>query len=230
MRGKRGPGSADSCGVMQTPPHPIRPRSGETGAPRVARPVPRGGPLSADDLRLLSVAEQRGRKIRRAAGVARFSGWSLALCAGGTALFGFMSLESLVTGGALAWFAYVELTEARKLGAFDLQAPRRLAWNQLGLCGAIIVYSLWNMFDSPEGVGTIQSAMAAEPAAADLIGDIEAFQASLMYAVYGSLIVASIIAQGATAWYYNSRGRHVQAYVAETPSWIVDLQRASSGL
>ena len=39
-------------------------------------------------------------------------------------------------------------------------------------------------------------------------------------------IVISIVLQGGTAIYYKSRRKYVEAYVRETPDWIVQMQRA----
>jgi hypothetical protein len=43
--------------------------------------------------------------------------------------------------------------------------------------------------------------------------------------VYGTVIVLSIIFQGLTACYYFTRRKYVEAYVRETPQWVLDVQR-----
>jgi hypothetical protein len=44
--------------------------------------------------------------------------------------------------------------------------------------------------------------------------------------VYGGLAAVAIFGQGGTALYYWSRRRFVEAYLKETPRWIIDAQRA----
>ncbi len=63
---------------------------------------------------------------------------------------------------------------------------------------------------------------------AGMLGSIEQLQTIVTLAVYGSVILFSIIFQGGTAWYYFTRSRHIRAYISETPQWIIDLQRTTS--
>jgi hypothetical protein len=45
--------------------------------------------------------------------------------------------------------------------------------------------------------------------------------------LYGSVIALSALFQGANALYYFSRRKYVEAYVRDTPVWVVDLERAT---
>jgi hypothetical protein len=47
----------------------------------------------------------------------------------------------------------------------------------------------------------------------------------IMMLLYGSLIFAAATEAG-MAWYYHSRGEYLRQYLAETPQWIVDMQKA----
>jgi hypothetical protein len=47
--------------------------------------------------------------------------------------------------------------------------------------------------------------------------------------IYGSVIVATVIFQGLNALYYFSRAKILQAYLNETPPWIIEVQRRSTG-
>jgi hypothetical protein len=44
-------------------------------------------------------------------------------------------------------------------------------------------------------------------------------------AVYSSLIGFAIVVQGGVAAYYMSRRKHVRAFVASTPDWVVEVMR-----
>jgi hypothetical protein len=61
----------------------------------------------------------------------------------------------------------------------------------------------------------------------DLINSGDALYKSLLVAFYGTVIVLSVIFQGATALYYATRRKHIQRYAAETPKWVRDLHRAT---
>lgn len=44
--------------------------------------------------------------------------------------------------------------------------------------------------------------------------------------IYGTLAAVAIFVQGGTALFYHSRRKYIEAYVNETPAWIVQAQRA----
>lgn len=186
------------------------------------------GPLSADNLRELELAQRRAKTVRRAISVARFNGWTVGTFAGLSLLGGVFSLTSLLVGVALTVVSYNEFSGAKALQRFDQAAPRRLGFNQLGLCGVAILYSLWNIYSTLTGPNPYEAALAAGGQAIEILGSIEQLQTTLTFAVFGAMIVLSIIFQGGMAWYYFTRKRLVQAYVSETPGWIIDLQRATS--
>ena len=48
----------------------------------------------------------------------------------------------------------------------------------------------------------------------------------IVIAVYGTVMTIAIIGPGLTALYYYTRTRHIDAYIHQTPQWILDLQRA----
>ena len=57
------------------------------------------------------------------------------------------------------------------------------------------------------------------------LGSINDLYKTITIAIYGGLIAATLIFQGINALYYFTRRKHVEAYVSETPEWVVDLQR-----
>jgi hypothetical protein len=185
-------------------------------------------PFSPEIVHELEVARLRGRKIRRAAGVASFTGWTVSICAAVTLLFGIFSITSLLLGGALAVVGYNEFSGAKLLRRLDLRAPRRLGLNQIGLCGVLIVYSLWSIHSTLAAPSPYAAVLASGGQAAGMLGSIEQLQTTVTLVVYGSLIVVSIVFQGSMAWYYFTRDRHIKAYINETRPCIVDLQRATS--
>jgi hypothetical protein len=185
-------------------------------------------PFSPEIVHELELARLRGRKIRRAAGVASFTGWTVSICAAVTLLFGIFSITSLLLGGALAVVGYNEFSGAKMLRRLDLRAPRRLGFNQIGLCGVLIVYSLWSIHSTLAAPSPYAAVLASEGQAAGMLGSIEQLQTTVTLVVYGSLIIVSIVFQGSMAWYYFTRGRYIKTYISETRPCIVDLQRATS--
>jgi hypothetical protein len=206
-------------------------------SPPVARPVaanaggaaqPQGGPLSARDLQQLEVARQRGKRIRRAASVAAFNGWTACVFAAISLPCGIFSLVTFLLGSVLALVAYNELHGARGLRQFDETAPRRLGLGQLGLCAALVLYGGWGLYTTFSTPSPYEALLAGGAQATRLVGSIESLHTTVSLAMYGGLIGLSLIFQGGTAWYYFTRRRLIRAYVSDTPAWILELDRTAS--
>lgn len=192
-------------------------------------PAPPGaGPLSPEDLRQLEAARKRAKSIRRAIGVARFNGWSVGLFAALSLLVGLFSLKSLLIGAVLAVVAYNEFAGARQLRCYDERAARRLGFNQIGLGVVLVVYAVWSICGAVAAPSSFEAALAAGDQATPLIGSIESLQTTVTLAVYGGLIIASIVIQGGTAWYYFTRGACIRAYRRDTPAWVLEVDRAQA--
>lgn len=179
----------------------------------------------------LEEAGRRTKAIRRAAGVAAFNGWSMAILAVLSAPFAIFSFVSAVVATGLGVLAWNELRGRRRLLAFDPQASSLLGWNQLGLLALVCGYCLWQMASSLVGGGSIAAEIAAKPELRDLLGsgkELEAMVRLLVVMFYGVVIAVSVVAQGLNAWYYFSRRKHVEAYLRETPAWVVELQRLTA--
>ncbi len=55
-------------------------------------------------------------------------------------------------------------------------------------------------------------------------GGFEGLYHSVTYALYGSVIGLSALFQGGNAFYYFTRRRHIEDFVAETPEWVREVQ------
>jgi len=186
-------------------------------------------PLTPDQLAQLTAARLAGRKIRRAVSVATFDGWTIAIFAALTFLCGLSSPATILLGLGMAVVSYVELTNAAKLRRVDPSAPRRLAFNQLALASMLILYALWSLHTQSDNK-ELQSLIASEPAAAEMLKSLQPLVQRITVAIYASLIAVAILAQGGTALFYYTRTKHIQAYLAQTPPWILQLQKAGFAL
>ncbi|MEX2317827.1 MAG: hypothetical protein WD669_11785 [Pirellulales bacterium] len=190
------------------------------------------GPLTAEHHRELALAQERGAKIRKAAGVASFNGWITGIIAASSALFTMVSfsLVGLLLTAGLAAVAYNEFRGRDRLLAFDPSAAAVLGWNQLGLLAMITVYCGWMMFTSLTGPSPISAELQSSPEVREVLGDMSDLDGAIRYvsvAFYGLVIVLSAIFQGLNSLYYFTRRRHVEAYVRETPEWVRDVQRST---
>ncbi len=142
-----------------------------------------------------------------AAKVARFNGWTIGGFAALGLLSGLSSMTVLTVGLGLAIVAWNELRGRKMLLRFDPRGPRLLGRNQLGLMALVVGYSLWSVYIGLTGTTELNALLKElEP----LFGPIGHLHRSLTLAVYGGVILLSIIFQGLNALYYFSRADHVQ--------------------
>ena len=179
--------------------------------------------LTEAHLQQLAAARLAAKKLRRAAGVANFDGWTLGFFGGLTLLFGITSVDGWVIGLVLAAIAFIELRGAAKLRVLDPSSPKILGINQLALSGLIILYALWQIYRQSTGKGDLAEVAAMDPAAADMVGPMVQQVTMLLY---GGLIVIAIFAQGGLALYYFTRARILRTYLEQTPTWIIQMQKS----
>ena len=214
---------------LQTPTMPIPtdipPRSRGDQAPSAA-------PLTDEHLEQLASAKLRGRKVRKACGVATFNGCTLAVFAGLSglmalvgAMFGELDIIGLGLGAGLALLAWGEFRGRAMLRRFEVYGCHALGWNQLILMSMVIVYAAWMLAAALWGPGPYDEAMAHESMLTGPLGSINELYRIISMAIYGGLIAGTLIFQGLNSLYYFTRRKHVEAYLSETPQWVVELQR-----
>jgi len=93
------------------------------------------GPLSQSQQHEVAAANDRARKIRKAAAVAAFNGWVTGFFAVCSAPFALFSLPGFVVAVGLN-----EFRGRNRLLRFDPDAPAFLGWNQVGFLTLIICY------------------------------------------------------------------------------------------
>jgi hypothetical protein len=95
----------------------------------------------------------------------------------------------------------------------------------------IVVYCLWMMF---AGIGDVTAEFQAQldavqqsqPDVANPFGSaagLEAIVSFIVFAVYGTVIVLSVVFQGLNAIYYFTRRKYVEAYLQKTPEWAREI-------
>lgn len=187
------------------------------------------GPLSRHHHEELAQANLRAKKVRRAASVAAFNGWAAGIFAVLSAPFAMFSIAGFLITTGLALIAANEFRGRRGLLRFDPDASSVLGWNQIALGGLIVLYSAWMLYTNLSAGGPFAGELEAHPELTSALDSLEGFDdlfAMIVLAVYGSVIVLSVVFQGGNAYYYFSRREYVEAYLKETPDWVVELQRS----
>lgn len=187
------------------------------------RYVDQGPALTPEQQRELEDARARARGFMKAARTATFNIWTLGTFAALTLLFGLFSLTALVLGVGLAVVTWNEVRGRALVRRIDPTGPRLLGRNQLGLMALIVAYAVWSM---------VQTRAHPDPELAQmdqiLGGDTSGLVAQLTMLVYGGVIVVTGVFQGLLARYYFKRIEMVEAYLRDTPDWVVELQRAAA--
>ncbi len=182
------------------------------------------GPLTQQHRHEVALANERAKKIRKAAGVAMFNGWATGIFAALSTPFALFSIDGFLVTVGLSVIAYNEFRGRKRLLQFDPLSPILLGWNQVGLMTLIIVYCLWMLLTSLTSADPFVAEVAANPELAGSLNQFDHLYKDLVVTVYGTVIVLSVIFQGLNALYYFTRRKHVEAYVQETPEWVLDLQ------
>lgn len=200
----------------------------EPPTPTPADPSHAPGPLSAEHLDQLAQAQLRSKKLRKAAGVASFSGWST-LIFGGLALpFGLFDLVTLILSVAMIAIGLNELKGRRLLRRLDPRGPRRLALNQLAFMTLLVSYAAFALHKAQTTPSELTQALGPDLGSTGEM--IQGLEHTITIAVYSSLIVASVLFQGGAALYYHTRSRFLSDYLSATPDWIKDLQQRGQQL
>jgi hypothetical protein len=191
-------------------------------APATASASPWVSPPSAEHLEQIAAARQRSAKLRKMATWGTVSAWTTAIFAASTMVCSVTSPTGMVLGAAMAVVAWFEFKGVNELKRLKPIAPRRMAVNQLVFGAILFVYGAWSLWNSLHA----PSELAGHPELQQVLGDVGSLETSINVAVYVSVMLAAILGPGLTAIYYRSRAKHLDAYLAETPQWILDLQRA----
>jgi hypothetical protein len=207
-----------------TPPLPPPPPS---QSPLPPPPPPPALTLTPEHVLQYQAAEVAAGKIRRAVRVARFDGWTIAIFAALTSLCGLTDPATIAIAAAMGAIAFVELRAAGRLLAFDERATKTLALNQLALGTLLAAYAVWRLITVNRGGAVSALVGQIDPQIVQMLGsDLDDLVRQLSLLVYGTLIGVAVFGQGGMALYYATRGKLVRRYVAETPLWIVQIQRA----
>ncbi len=188
---------------------------------------PTRGPLTPEHLRELADARRRFRRVSRAAAIASFSGWSMAVFAGLTLLVAFLSdWTAWMCGAGLALIAWNEIRGGVMLKRLEPRGARVLGWNQIALGVLLVAYGVWSL-----AISLKQPALASIGSTGDPNIDAmaESLNRTLSYGLYGSLVVIGILVPGLTSLYYFTRGPMVRKATESTAPWILELWRSGGG-
>jgi hypothetical protein len=174
----------------------------------------------------LELARPAFRKIRRAVFAAMFEGVTVVVFGILTVLFGIGSIGQVLLGLVLLAIGAIEIWGAGRLRRLNPQGARILMFNQLAFAGLILLYAIWNLgVEAAHPTPDLADLSPSDAAALNQSGMLpNGVTHMVMLLMYGSLIAVALIEAG-MAMYYRSRGAYLREYLAQTPDWIVSMQK-----
>jgi hypothetical protein len=184
----------------------------------------------------VTLAHQRAGKLRKAAGMALFNGIWLWVFSGLSllivameGLFGEFDVVGTIMFLGLGAVAWNELRGRKLLKQYQPKSTVVLGWNQLALMALIVGYGAWMLVSTMSAGNPFKETMQSVPQAGKMLGGLSRLYDILTLLLYGGLIVGSVICQGVNSLYYFTRAKFLRAYLAETPDWVVEMQRRQAG-
>ncbi len=198
--------------------------------PQVQAPAPAQSPLSEAHWEAIRQAQLPRRALLKAASTAKFSSVTLLVMA----VLGILSLpfgvtvENLVIVAGLAVTGMIELRGSRRFRQASPSVARDLGLNQLALGTLIILYCIVQMVTFRADASSVVSPEVAEllpqmPEMQRSVQQMTSLLPMMMYGFYGLVILLSVLMQGGLALYYFTRRKHVEAFRASTPEWLLRL-------
>ena len=193
-------------------------------------------PLSEDQLVELGEANMRLRQFHRAARAARRAAVGLLVFGVLTAVPQFVpgagfSLSASIMGLWMIAAGCVEYWGEQNILRLKPGVFKKLMTNQLLLGAMFIVISGWWMLEVAlrGNAETAQLNHVLGPymgaGAGNASQQIDQLATLCLYVMYGSVGAFGLICQGSMAIYYARRERMLQAYLTETPEWIIQIQQ-----
>ena len=185
-------------------------------------------PLPDDVPQQLAAATARWKRLRKAATYASFDAWTLAIIGAlSLACGGYSSVLGVMISFALLGSAFFEFRSVGRLRRLDSIALKHLAYNQLALASALILYAIISIIQISHGGGMVSSVnqQLVEAGGGSIDAQTQGTISSVLELMYGLLIVVAVGVQGGTALYYLSRRKYLQEYLDQTPVWVQQMQR-----
>ncbi len=177
--------------------------------------------ISQRQMEELTDADRRLAKLTRIAGLAAFNSAMLYFFGGLSLLIAFISptASNFIVGTALIGLGWVEQRGRRQMLAGDLRGPNTLAINQLAVLALITLYCLYQM----SGKSETEIELEKDRDLANLVSPKMIHDMTVV--TYEIVIGGSIIFQGLMARAYYRAGQRLREHVANTPAWVLEVQR-----
>lgn len=142
--------------------------------------------------------------------------------------FAWFSLKGAFAALALGGAAVCEFRGYARLRRLDLRGVKILTWNQVGLTVLIVAYCLWCIADAWFGPDPYEKLVSYRPEMAELLAPYEGIFRQMTVMVYVIVLGVGLPVQVLVIRYYASRRKHIRAYLAQTPEWVLRGSRSGA--
>lgn len=176
--------------------------------------------------------EERMKKLAFAGKLASFNGVVIGVFAFISLLSALFDVWSLLLAAPLAAIAFIELRGSQQLARLERGALELLAGNQFALILLVAIYAALQIHGALNDANPLDEmlsqsgGLAEELGAGAELGDFDELYRSATIGFYGLVITLTALSQGACAFYYWTRRKHLDALLTETPPWVIDWLRA----
>lgn len=203
----------------------------------ITSPSSTAGTPAISDAQRIEIARgaEREKKFAFARKLAGFNGVGVGIFAMIALLSAVLDFASLFLALPLAAVAFFELNGGQRVARYERNGLVQLACNQLAFVVLVTIYALARIVSARQGASPLAELMAQSsvPAAelgipelgADM-GEFDDMYRSAVTAFYGVVIAVTALTQGGCAWYYYSRIKHLDRFIADTPRWVIDYLRS----
>lgn len=178
---------------------------------------------------------EREKRFAFARKLASFNGVGAGIFAAISLLSAVFDVSSLLLAFPLAIIAFVELNGGQRVARYERNGLLQLACNQLALVALVGVYALTQILSAQNSASPLGEIMAqggvptADLGISDMsaeLGNFDEMYRSAVTAFYGVVFVVTALSQGGCAFYYYSRLKHLDHFLAQTPRWVIDHLRS----
>lgn len=144
-------------------------------------------------------------------------------------LSGLTSLPAFLLGAAMCVVAHFELRAATSLRRLETGSIDALVRNQIILGSMLFVYAFWSLISAMLGPSLLAHA-AVSTDVARMLKPFDSLARAISVTVYVAIMLVAVVVQGGSALYYRSRGQYLADYLANTPVWILGMQKSGARL
>lgn len=184
------------------------------------------GPLTDKDHEALAEAGKLVRQLNGVQSMAGFNIVSYMICLMLSVLIALFSPGSWIVVGLLAVLIIIETQGKNMFARLDPKGGKLLIWNQLLILTIITLYCAYQILNVYQNPNQFDESIRQYPELKGYLQGASEMMLPITIGFYGAVFLLSLLFQGMVARYYHKRMKMLSTYLADTPKWIVQMQKS----